>query len=43
MAQEKSGKKTKTLPVAEDFDAPPLMEEPQYSGGYIFEGVKDDV
>ena len=26
----------------EDFDAPPLMDEPDYSGGYIFEGTQDE-
>jgi ssDNA-binding Zn-finger/Zn-ribbon topoisomerase 1 len=27
---------------AEDFEAPPLMEEPDFSGGYIFEGLEDE-
>jgi ssDNA-binding Zn-finger/Zn-ribbon topoisomerase 1 len=36
-------KKAKTIPLSEDFDAPPLMEEPQYlSGGYIYEGADDE-
>ena len=26
----------------EDCDAPPLMDEPDYSGGYIFEGTQDE-
>ncbi|MBQ8308306.1 MAG: type I DNA topoisomerase [Clostridia bacterium] len=40
---EKSEKPKKVIPLADDFEAPPLMDEPQYSGGYIFEGVDDDV
>ncbi len=36
--------KAKSLPsFAEDFDAPPLMDEPDFSGGYIFEGIDDEV
>ena len=37
-------KKRKFIPMSEDFDAPPLMDEPQYlSGGYIYEGGEDEV
>ena len=43
--ESKTEKKSKKLPISEDFDAPPLMDEPQYfgeSGGYIYEGADDE-
>ena len=43
---EKSGKTEKTartIPMEEDFAAPPLMDEPPESGGYIFEGIEDEI
>ena len=41
---DKSEKATrsKNIPIAEDFEAPPLMDEPPESGGYIFEGINDE-
>lgn len=36
-------KKSKPIPLTEDFDAPPLMDEPQYfSGGYIYDGTDEN-
>ena len=40
---EKKQKSARTIPLAEDFDAPPLMDEPPESGGYIFEGIEDEI
>lgn len=40
---EKQTKTAKYTPqFEEDFDAPPLMDEPDFSGGYIFGGVDDE-
>ncbi len=35
--------RSKNIPLAEDFEAPPLMDEPPESGGYIFEGIEDEI
>ncbi len=42
---EKSEKpaRSKNIPFEEDFAAPPLMDEPPESGGYIFEGIEDEI
>ena len=40
---EKAEKTVRAIPLAEDFDVPPLMDEPPASGGYIFEGIEDEV
>ena len=39
----KTEKTDRKIPLAEDFDAPLLMEEPPESGGYIFEGIEDEI
>ena len=40
---EKTEQTRKYTPAfAEDFEAPPLMDEPDFSGGYIFEGLDDE-
>ena len=41
--KEKSEKAARTIPMEEDFEAPPLMDEPPESGGYIFEGFEDEI
>ena len=35
--------RSSNIPLAEDFEAPPLMDEPPVSGGYIFEGIEDEI
>lgn len=40
---EKTQKSSHKLPLVEDFEAPPLMDEPPESGGYIFEGLNDEI
>ncbi len=37
------GASSRRIPLAEDFDAPPLMDEPPESGGYIFTGSDDEI
>ena len=39
----KTEKTDRKIPLAEDFDAPLLMDEPPESGGYIFEGIEDEI
>ena len=39
---EKTQKSARTIPLEEDFEAPPLMDEPPVSGGYVFEGLEDE-
>jgi DNA topoisomerase-1 len=38
-----AGAKSRRILFEEDFDAPPLMDEPPESGGYIFTGLDDEI
>ena len=40
---EKTEKTARKIPLDENFEAPPLMDEPPESGGYIFEGMEDEI
>ena len=40
---EKTEKTARKMPLDENFEAPPLMDEPPESGGYIFEGIEDEI
>ena len=40
---EKTEKSARKIPLDENFEAPPLMDEPPESGGYIFEGIEDEI
>ena len=40
---EKTEKTARKIPLDENFEAPPLMDEPPESGGYIFEGIEDEI